>query len=167
MNTLRAFILLISIILWADLSSPAQSTLGESSNLYARALGACVSAEQKEYARFFKDGADRYKNRVVEWDLFLTEREGLPTHFGDITIEYLRSDDLEMRFKKTKKAIPILSLRPITNEGPIIKVSILNYWYSKSKKSHDYGLEGGCTVSFKFDPAINNFAILDVKLSGV
>jgi hypothetical protein len=138
-------------------SKDAPSTV---SNLYARALSACLAKELEEYGKL-GTRAD-YENWVVERNIHLTDN--LPTRFGNIEVEYLDSETLRERYQKTRKKIQVLSLRPMKNEGTTLIVSIANYWFSYTKKSYNYGLEGGCTVNFDFDSSQNDFALTKINL---
>jgi hypothetical protein len=53
------------------------------------------------------------------------------------------------------------------NEGATLKISIGSYWFSYTKKSYNYGLEGGCNAEFKFDTSQGNFALTKTDLWGI
>jgi hypothetical protein len=134
------------------------------SNLYARTLSACLAKELEEYGKLGLSRVD-YENRVVERNIHLTDK--LPTQFGKVKVEYLDAVTLRERYQKTRKEIQVLSLRPMKNEGTTLVISTGNYWFSYTKKSYNYGLEGGCTVNFNFDSSQNDFALTKINLWGI
>lgn len=145
--------------------SQVKETINNEGNLYARALSACLSKEAEEFGRLELQPRSNFANRVVEQNNFLTDK--LPTKFGDIRVEYLDADALRERYQKTRQQIQILSLRPMKNKGATLKISIADYWFSYSKNSYNYALEGGCNVDFKFDAVQENFVIAKLDLWGV
>lgn len=132
-------------------------------NLYARTLSACLAQELEEYGNL-GTRAD-YVNRVVERNIHLTDK--LPTQFGKVKVEYLDSETLRERYQKARREIQVLSLRPMKNEGATLIISIGIYWFSYTKKSYNYALEGGCTVKFNFDSSQNDFALTKIDLWGI
>lgn len=133
-------------------------------DLYARALQACLVKELEDFGKFDASRVD-YKNRVVEQNIFLTQK--LPTQFDGIKVEYLDSNTLRERFTKTRKAIQVITLRPMKNEGSTLRVSTGNYWFSYKKNSYNYALEGGCNVDFNFDGSKQDFVITKIDLWGI
>jgi hypothetical protein len=97
--------------------------------------------------------------------MYLTDK--LSTLFGNISVEYLDINALRERYKKKGQKLQILSIRPMTNDGTTLRISIGDYWFSVAKKSYVYEQEGGCIVEFKIDPAIDSFVIAKVDLWGV
>ena len=134
------------------------------SNLYARALNACIAKEAEAYGKPGTNRAD-YENLIVESNIYLTDK--LPKQFGQTKIEYLNANELRQRFEKTREKIPVLSLRPIINEGTTLVISIGNYWFSYKKKSYAYALEVGCTVRFNFDGRQQSIALTKIDFWGI
>ena len=132
-------------------------------NLYAEALSACLS---KEAADFSKLGLERdYNNRVVEYDYILTSK--LPTQFGGIKVEYLNTDMLVERYKKNRKEVEILSMRPMQSDGANLTVNIPYYFFSSKKRNFNYALAGGCNVEFNYDSQKKQFTLAKTVLWGV
>jgi hypothetical protein len=116
-------------------------------NLYLKALSACVEKQAQEYKNL---GGERdYQNRIVERNLFLTEK--LPMQIGEYQIEYLDANELTARYKRSRKPLPILSVRPMVNEEGMLKIGLAEYWFSYEKRALTYSLEGGCNVFFRYD----------------
>jgi hypothetical protein len=159
---ISSLILLFGLCAFTVFSQAKDAPLTQS-NLYERALSACLAKESEDYGKL--GTRVDYENRVVERNIHLTDN--LPTQFGKIKVEYLDSVTLRERYQKTRREIQILSIRPMKNEGAALIISIGNYWFSYKKNSYNYGLEGGCTVEFKFDSSQNNFALTKIDLWGI
>ena len=162
-NLISSLILLFGLCAFTAFPQ-AKDAPSTESNLYARTLSACLAKELEDYGKLMTSRVD-YENRVVERNIHLTDK--LPTQFGKVKVEYLDSETLRERYQKSRKEIQILSLRPMKNEGATLIISIGNYWFSYTKKSYNYGLEGGCTVKFNFDSSQNNFALTKIDLWGI
>ena len=63
--------------------------------------------------------------------------------------------------------ISFTEIRPMKNEGTTLLVSLVDYWYSYKKRIHGYALEGGCQVSFKFDPVGDSLVLTKIDLWGI
>ena len=160
---ISSLILLLGLFVLTVFSQSKDAPSAES-NLYARTLSVCLTKELEEYGKHRLRRVD-YENRVIERNIHLTEK--LPTQFGKVKVEYLDSETLRERYQKTRKEIQVLSLRLMKNEGTTLIISIGNYWFSYTKKSYNYGLEGGCTVNFNFDSSQNDFALTKIDLWGI
>ena len=80
----RIVLSIACVFLLAAKALPQTSTTPDS-NLYLKALSACVEKQGKDYGKL---GLERdYTNRIVEYNLFLTPK--LPTQIGEYRIEYL------------------------------------------------------------------------------
>ena len=150
------------VFLLAANALPQTSTTPDS-NLYLKALSACVEKQGKDYGKL---GLERdYINRIVEYNLFLTPK--LPTQIGEYRIEYLNGDELIARYKRLRKSFPILSMRPMENEEGLLRIGLADYWFSYEKRSLNFSLEGGCNVYFRFDCEQKLHVIDRVDLWGV
>jgi len=160
---LTRFVLSVAFIfLLADYASP-QAAAPPDSNLYLKALSACVEKEAEAYKKL--DSGRDYLNRIVEYDIFLTQE--LPTRIGEHRIEYLKRDELISRYKRLRKPFPILSVRPMVSEEGVLRISVLDYWFSYEKRALNYSLEGGCNVFFRYDCELKKHVIDKVDLGGV
>lgn len=159
---MKNLIFLSLFLAFSSLQCVAQTNSSER-NLYAEALSACIKKEAEE----FKNISNKvdFENRVVEYDFFLTR--DLPTQFENIKVEYLTGGELAERYKKTKKEIPLFSIRPMTSDGNIIKLSIIQSWFSYEKRSYNYSLEGGCVVEFQYNPDDKRFALAKTEIWGI
>jgi hypothetical protein len=133
-------------------------------NLYAVALSACVKKEFEEYGDTSSSGRNFF-NRIVEYDRSLTEN--LPTQFGDFKVEYLNTEDLSQRYKKTRHRLSVFRMFPMWNEGATLKINLSHYYVSVSKRNFLYELEGGCRTEFKFDSPKERIVLSKVELWGV
>jgi len=157
----------ITVLINATTTAPArplaQTPAAAEGNLYLRALSACVEKQAHEYKNL--GGGRDYQNRTVEKDTFLTAK--LPAQIGEYRIEYLDRNELTARYRKTRKPIPVLSVRPLVNEGGMLKIGIVDYWFSYAKRSTYFSLEGGCNVFFRYDCDQKVHVIEKVDLWGV
>jgi len=144
-------------------------------NLYERALSACVTEQLKQYGNQSSETRLHLMNRIIERDDFLTDK--LPTQVGEIKIEYLDRQAIVDRYKKkrddkkrdeeSRVEIPVSVISPIWNEGNILKISLRDWWISYKKRVYNQGLEGGCIVDFKFDSQLDDFVITKTDLWGI
>jgi hypothetical protein len=166
-NMARSFLLLLLFfgVLGGKTLSQTKAASQDVDNLYAVALSACVRKEFDEFGKI--ESLERtFFNRIVEYDLLLTER--LPTQFGDFKIEYLNAEGLSERYKKTRQRLSVLKMFPMQNEGAILKISLSHYFVSVPKRrNYVYELEGGCLTEFKYDSSQVKFVLLKVELWGV
>ena len=158
----RTILSIACVFLLAD-NVFSQNPATPDGNLYLSALSACVEKQAQAYGKL---GSERdYLNRIVEYNLFLTEK--LPTQIGEYRIEYLNGDELVARYKRLRKAFPILSMRPMVSEDGMLKIGLADYWFSSEKRSLTYSLEGGCNVFFRYDCEKKMFVLDKVDLWGV
>jgi hypothetical protein len=140
-----------------------QTSTTPDSNLYLKALSACVEKQVEDYGKL---GLERdYLNRIVEYNLFLTQN--LPAKIGEHRIEYLNGDELIARYKRLRKRFPILSMRPMTNDQGMLRIGLADYWFSYEKRALNYSLEGGCNVYFRYDCEQKLYVFDRVDLWGV
>jgi hypothetical protein len=158
----RIILSIACVFLLANSAFPQSATAPEG-NLYLRALSACVEKQSQEYKNI--GGGRDYRNRIVEKNIFLTEK--LPTRIGEHRIEYLDGNELIARYKKNRKPIPILSMRPMVNEEGVLRIGLADYWFSYEKRALTFSLEGGCNVFFRYDCEQRVHVIDKVDLWGV
>jgi hypothetical protein len=158
----RIILSIACILLLADYVFPQNSTAPDS-NLYLKALSACVEKQAKEYKDIDKER--NFLNIIVEYHLFLTR--DLPTQIGEYRIEYLNGDELVARYKKVGKPFPIISMRPMVTEEGMLRVGLADYWFSYKKRSLNFSLEGGCNVLFRYDCEQKAFMLDKVDLWGI
>ena len=159
----------------ANAFSQAQVKTVTGTNLYERALSACVTEQLKQYGNQSSEMRLRLINRIIERDDFLTDK--LPTQVGEIKIEYLDRQAIVERYKKrrddktrdkeSRAEIPVTVISPIWNEGNILKISFRDWWISYNKRVYNQALEGGCIVDFKFDGPLDDFVITKTDLWGI
>ena len=158
----RIILSIACVFLLADYAFPRTSTAPDS-NLYLQALSACVEKQAQEYGKL---GLERdYLNRIVEHNIFLTQK--LPAQIGEYRIEYLNGDELVAKYKRLRKRFPILSMRPMVNEGGMLRIGLADYWFSYEKRALTFSLEGGCNVFFRYDCEQRVHVIDKVDLWGV
>ena len=158
----RIILSIACVLLLADYAF-SQNSAAPDNNLYLRALSACVEKQAEAYKNLDKERD--YLNRIVEYNLFLTQK--LPTQIGEYRIEYLNGDELVARYKKLRKPFPILSMRPMVNEEGVLRISLLDYWFSYEKRSLRFSLEGGCNAFFRYDCEQKAFVLDKVDLWGI
>jgi hypothetical protein len=159
--------IILSLLLFAFTSSTCVGQEGGQPalehNLYYRALVATLAAHAKDakYARA-NDPVDRV---IIQSDIQLNN--GFPTRIGNVQIEYLGVDELRERYRSWKYEIPVFVMRPITNENQRLVVGFARYWFSATKRTNSFGLEGGYRVLLRFDCSQNDFVIESTTLWGI
>lgn len=156
-------ILSIACVLLLAASAFSRTADAPEGNLYLKALSACVEKQSQEYKRL-NLGRD-YLNRIVEKNIFLTEK--LPTQIGEYRIAYLDGNELVATYKRNRKPIPLLSMRPMVNEEGVLRIGLVDYWFSFEKRAATYSVEGGCNVFFRYDCEQKVHVIEKVELWGV
>ena len=161
--------LLIPVAVILLLASPAlsqqRSAAPVENNLYYRALFASLEKMDKEWGRIDPAIRSDYHQVIVERNLHITD--GLPAQSGDYRVEYLDPQQLVDRYKKLRKAFPILVAFPMVNNGERVKVSFNLSWFSYEKRRLTYSLDGGSHVYFRYDCEKREFVIDEVMLWGV
>lgn len=156
-------ILSIACLFLVAINAVPQTPVMPGGNLYLRALSACVEKQAQEYKNL--GGGRDYQNRIVERNIFFTEK--LPTQIGVYRIEYLDGNELTVRYKKSRKPLPILSMRPMVSEDGMLRIGLADYWFSYEKRALTYSLEGGCNVFFRYDCERKAHVLDRVDLWGV
>jgi hypothetical protein len=169
------FLILFLGLYVANVFSQGQLKSLTGTNLYERALSACVTEQLTQYGDQGSETRLRLMNRIIERNDLLTDK--LPTQVGEIKIEYLdrqaiidryrKKRDDKKRDKESRAEIPVSVISPIWNEGTILKISLRDWYVSYKKRVFNYALEGGCIVDFKFDSQLDDFAITKTDLWGV
>jgi len=159
--TTRFFLSVLCAFLLASNAYPQAAT--SDSNLYHKALSVCVEKQSQEYKNL--GGEHDYLNRIVEKNIFLTDK--LPTQIGEYRVKYLDGDGLIARYKQIRKPFLILSMRPMMNDGSMLKISLADYWIRYEKLTLSFGLEGGCNVFFRYDCEQKTYAIDKIDLWGI
>jgi hypothetical protein len=158
--------LLISLILPALAFPIAAQDRGQTKledNLYYRALVATLEARSRdaEFAR----ANDPLHQVIIERDRQLNA--GFPVKIGDVAIEYLWPDELRTRYQRLKHEFPIFVMRPISNDGDRLVVDFTRYWFTFTKNSNTYSLEGGYRVVLRYDCSHKTFVVESAKLWGI
>jgi hypothetical protein len=157
---------ILSLLLFVLASSPClaqERGQPTEQNLYYRALVATLAARAKDskYA-----GANDPRDRVIiQNDIQLNN--GFPTRIGDIQIEYLGVGELRDRYRSLKHELPVFVMRPISNENNRLVIGFARYWFSATKRTNSFALEGGYRVVLRFDCAQNDFVIESTTLWGI
>jgi hypothetical protein len=163
---LTAFIVFISVF------TPAQSNRSETNDesLYSLALKTSILQMEKDYERIDDAvGGERmrtdYRHMIVERDDLITK--GLPTEFEDHFVEYLDNQELIQRSNKLGKPYATLVIRPVKNEGKILKIDVVVYWVSYKKHRLQLALSDWSNVEFQYDCERQKFIVSSVKLDGI
>ena len=159
------FLFLLLGLCVANAFSQAQVKSTTGTNLYERALSACVTEQLKRYGGLHPETRLRLISRFVEQHDIFTDK--LPAQFGEIKVEYLDRQAIIERYKKNRAELFVTVIRPMTNDGTTLKISFSDYYMSYKKRVFNYALEGGCTVDFEFDCQLDDFAITKTGLWGV
>jgi len=159
------FLILLLGLCVANVFSQAQVKSTTGTNLYERALSACVAEQLKRFGGQSSETRLRLINRIIEEDDILTDK--LPTQFGEIKVEYLDRQAIFERSKKNRAELFVTVMLPMKNDGKTLKISFRDHYVSYKKRVFSYALEGGCIVDFNFDSLLDDFAITKTDLWGV
>jgi hypothetical protein len=150
----------------------AQSNESEThdDNLYALALKTSILQMEKEYGHMDDTVLGErtrtdYRHMVVEEDPLITKE--LPTQFENHFVQYLDSQALTERYKRSGKSYAALVIRPMQNEGKILKIAVVVYWVSYEKSHLELGLSDWSNVEFHYDCDKRQFVVSSVKLGGI
>lgn len=155
----------VGFLLMLSISGPAQD-LDRSkleSNFYYRALVAALAARTQD-AKYALPNDPLHHVIIMKDDQL---NIGFPARIGDVQIEYLTSEDLRTRHRSLKHEIPILVMRPMSNEDDRVIVDFTRYWFSAAKKTNLIGLEGGYRVVLAYDCSRKVFVVESAKLWGI
>ena len=158
-------ILILLVLAILSLRSQAQEG-GQSKieqSLYYRALVSALAARTQDSK--FADANDPLRHVIIQKDDQLNA--GFPSRIGDVEIEYLTLDELRVRYASLKRPFPIFVMRPIANEDDRIVVSFTRYWFSATKKTNAFALEGGYRVLVRYDCSQKRFVVESAKLWGI
>lgn len=158
---------ILILVVLANLSLPSQAQTGGQSkieqSLYYRALVSALAARTHDFK--FADAKDPLHQVIIQKDDQLNA--GFPSRIGDVEIEYLTADELRGRYRSLKRTFPIFVMRPIANEDDRIVVSFTRYWFSATKKTNAFALEGGYRVVLRYDCSQKEFVVESAKLWGI
>jgi hypothetical protein len=162
----------LAVIVLVTVFASAQSNQSEAhgDNLYALALKASVLQMEKEYGHIDDTVLGErtrtdYRHMIVEQDPLITK--GLPRAFENHFVEYLDSQALGERYKKSGKSYAALVIQPMQNEGKTLKIAVVVYWISYKKGNLQLGLSDWSNVEFHYDCDKQQFLIDSVKLGGI
>ena len=159
--------IILSLLILVLTSSPSlaqergQITLEH--NLYYRALVATLAARAKDSK--YASANDPLDRVIIQNDIQLNN--GFPTRIGDIQIEYLGVGELRDRYRSLKRELAVFVMRPIANENNRIVIGFARYWFSATKRTNSFALEGGYRVVLRFDCSQNDFVIESTTLWGI
>src|SRR4051794_19616383 len=158
-------LLLGALIIAFGLSTLAQERAKPplEANLYYRSLVATLEARSQDNAKF-ASGNDPLRQVIIQRDQL---NEGFPNRIGDVAIEYLWPDELRTRYRTLKHEFPIFVMRPISNDGDRLIVNFTRYWFTATKKSNDFALEGGYRVVLRYDCSQKTFVVESATLWGI
>jgi hypothetical protein len=163
---------LAAVIVLVTVFAPAQSNQSETheDNLYALALKTSILQMEKEYGHIDDTVLGErtrtdYRRMIVEENPLITK--GLPTEFENHFVEYLDSQALVERYKKSGKSYGALVIQPMQNEGKTLKVAVVVYWISYKKGHLQLGLSDWSNVEFHYDCDKQQFIVSSVKLGGI
>jgi hypothetical protein len=163
--------LTISFILLALALPIAAQDRGETKledSLYYRALVVTLDARARDEKLL--NSIDPLQLDPLNLIVIQKDRElnaGFPARIGDVAIEYLWPDELRTRYQRLKHKFPIFVMRPISNDGDRLVVAFTRYWFTATKKSNDFGLEGGYRVVLRYDCSQKTFIVESAKLWGI
>jgi hypothetical protein len=163
---------LAAVIVLVTVFAPAQSNQSEThaDNLYALALKTTILQMEKEYGHIDDTVLGErtrtdYRHMIVEEDPLITK--GLPTDLENHFVEYLDSQALVERYKKSGKSYAALVIQPMQNEGKTLKIAVVVYWISYKKGHLQLGLSDWSKVEFHYDCDKQQFIVSSVKLGGI
>lgn len=113
--------------------------------------------EQNFYYRALEKVLSNSTASVVEYDIHINSK--FPKVINSSHIDYLYDSQLIEKYRKEKKKFQMIKMFPMVNKGNVIKVSFNYYWISYKKKRLEFALEGGTTVTFRFDCEKKEFVI--------
>lgn len=158
---------ILILLVLATLSLPLQAQERDQSkieqSLYYRALVSALSARKVDSR--FSAATDPLDQVIIQKDDQLNA--GFPSRIGDVEIEYLTVDELRGRYESLKRSFPIFVMRPIANKDDRIVVGFTRYWFSATKKTNAFALEGGYRVELRYDCSQKQFVVEGAKLWGI
>ena len=167
MKTLAVAVFAILMTVFA----PAQSDRsGTEDNLYSVALKASILQMEKDYGKMDDTVLGErvrtdYRHMTVQEDPLITK--GLPTEFEDHAVEYLGNPALIARCHRLGKPYSTLVIRPMKNEGKLLKSAVVVYWVSYKNNRLQLALSDWSNVEFQYDCDKQQFIMSSVKLEGI
>lgn len=163
---LATFMALVTVLAAAQSNQPET----HEDSLYALALKTSIFQMEKEYGHIDDTVLGErtrtdYRHMIVEEDSLITK--GLPTEFENHFVEYLDSQALLERYKKSGKSYATVVIQPMQNEGKILKVAVVVYWVNQQTGHLQLELSDWSNVEFHFDCDKQQFLVTSVKLGGI
>src|SRR5437868_1117727 len=120
-----------------SISALSNSPQANDNNLYSLALKTSILQMEKDWGHIDDSvGGENirtdYRHMIVQKDSQITN--GLPAEFENHFVEYLDSEGLVERYKNLRKSYAVLVIRPIQNEGKMLKIAVVVYWVSSKKR---------------------------------
>ncbi len=140
-------------------------------NLYYKALQAYLETAEAKYGYLKPDRKvfRNYKDLLISREDWL--KQPLPSQIGSHKVTFVTTQELMQRYQKEQAEIPITFIRPIQNEGSILIVDFVDYYFSYKKTSRKenlmYGIESGGKVELMYDSNLNEFVVTKVELWGI
>jgi hypothetical protein len=106
-----------------------------------------------------------YRHMLVEKDPEITDR--LPSQLGDYRVEYLDKRAQIDRYKKLRKAFPILRIHPMQNEGARLEIEVSVSYFTHEKRRWLFAVSDWSDVEFHYDCEKQKFVVSAVKLGGI
>ena len=160
MKTIRSLLVLV----FASSVCPAQeSQPAPEHNLYYRALVSTLAARAGDAK--YAGANDPLDHVIIQNDIQLNN--GFPRRIGAVQVEYLSLAELRDRFRSLKHEIPVFVMRPMANENNRLVIGFARYWFSATKRSNSFALEGGYRVVLRYDCSQNDFVIDSTTLWGI
>ena len=157
-------ILSLLALIFASSVCPAQERQPALENsLYYRALVATLAARAKDAK--YASANDPLDHVIIQNDIQLNN--GFPARLGDVRLEYLSVDELRDRYRSLKHEFPVFVMRPMANENNRLVIGFARYWFSATKRTNSFALEGGYRVVLRFDCSQNDFVIDSTTLWGI
>jgi len=153
-----------------SVSAQSESSKDAENNLYSLALKTSILQMEKDWGHIDDSVSGEkirtdYRHMIVEKDPLITD--GLPAEFDNHSVEHLDHEGLVARYRKLGKSYATLVIRPIQNEGPMLKVAVVVYWASYKKHRLQLGLSDWSNVEFRYDCGQQQFVVSSVKLGGI
>jgi hypothetical protein len=173
LNRIKQICSLIMLLLAVSLSTFSQERNApvDENNLYYQALLVILDQAPKSPPPYTHDALsglyvyDDYYHATVEASSEITDK--LPAQVGEHSVEYLGYQGLVDRCRKLRKQFLVLVIHPMRNNGGHLEIGITFHWMSFKKKSLNYALEGGSTVTFRYDCEKHAFVIDSVESSSI
>ena len=139
-------------------------------NLYSVALFASIVEMEKSWGHIDDSNGGStirrdYRHMLVEKDPEITDR--LPSQLGDYRVQYLDKRAQIDRYKKLRKAFPILRIHPMQNEGARLEIEVSVSYFTHEKRRWLFAVSDWSDVEFHYDCEKQKFVVSAVKLGGI